>query len=177
MLDIGAVPTVWNNKYHTVGTAPISNRKTTNTTLSEQFQNLTEKQQIPHCRNNSRQCGISCFSVRYWSCSDSVVIVVFLLDFGIVLIVWYLLFSVWNCSDSVVRTIPKSNRKTTNTTLLEQFQNITEKPQIPHCQNNSKQKTTNTTLSEQFQNLTEFSVRFWNCSDSVVFVVFCLELF
>jgi cytochrome c-type biogenesis protein CcmH/NrfF len=70
-----------------------------------------------------------------------------------------------------VVTIPKSNRKTTNTTLLEQFQNITEKPQIPHCQNNSKQKTTNTTLSEQFQNLTEkqqlphcgiccFSVRF-----------------
>jgi hypothetical protein len=39
-----------NNKYVTVWTAPISNRKTTNTTLSEQFQYLTEKQQIPHCR-------------------------------------------------------------------------------------------------------------------------------
>ena len=42
-----------NNKYHTVGTAPISNRNTTNTTLSEQLQYLTEKQQIPHCRNSS----------------------------------------------------------------------------------------------------------------------------
>ena len=30
-------------KYHTVGTVPKSNRKTKNTTLSEQFQNLTEK--------------------------------------------------------------------------------------------------------------------------------------
>jgi hypothetical protein len=41
--------TVWtvpmkNNKYHTVWTVPKSNRKTINTTLSEQFQNLIEKQ-------------------------------------------------------------------------------------------------------------------------------------
>jgi hypothetical protein len=41
-----------------------------------------------------------------------------------------------------VRTVPKSNRKTKNTTLSEQFQNLIE-----------KQK--NTTLSEQFQNLIE----------------------
>ena len=33
-----------NNKYRTVRTAPISNRKTTNTALSEQLQYLTEKQ-------------------------------------------------------------------------------------------------------------------------------------
>jgi hypothetical protein len=41
-----------------------------------------------------------------------------------------------------VGTVPKYNRKAKNTTLSEQFQNLTE-----------KQK--NTTLSEQFQNLTE----------------------
>jgi hypothetical protein len=38
------------NKYYAFGTAPISNRKTTNTAMSEQLQYLTEKQQIPHCR-------------------------------------------------------------------------------------------------------------------------------
>ena len=35
---------------------------------------------------------ICCFSVRYWSCSDSVVFVVFLLDIGTVPTVRYLLF-------------------------------------------------------------------------------------
>jgi len=39
-----------NKKYHTVGTVSKS-RKTKNTTLSEQFQNL-EKQKIPHCQNS-----------------------------------------------------------------------------------------------------------------------------
>ena len=39
-----------------------------------------------------RQCGISCFSGRYWSCSDSAVFFVFLLDIGAVPTVWYLLF-------------------------------------------------------------------------------------
>ena len=39
-----------------------------------------------------RQCGICCFSVRYWSCSDSAVFLVFLLDIGAVPTVWYLLF-------------------------------------------------------------------------------------
>jgi hypothetical protein len=58
------------------------------------------------------QCGIFGFSVIFWNCSNSVVFVVFLLDFGIVL--------------------------TTNTTLSEQFQNLTEKQQIPHCRNSSK---------------------------------------
>ena len=43
-----------NKKYHTVGTTPKSNRKTTNTTPSEQLQNLIEKQQIPHRWNNSK---------------------------------------------------------------------------------------------------------------------------
>jgi hypothetical protein len=69
-----------------------------------------------------RQCGISCFSVRSWNCSDSVVCLVFLLDFGTVRLcgiscflldfgtvptVWYLLFSVkfCNCSDSVVSLV------------------------------------------------------------------------
>ena len=57
-------------RYHTVATVPKSNRKTRYTTLSEQFQdltentrdttlseqflNLTEKQEIPHSRNSSK---------------------------------------------------------------------------------------------------------------------------
>ena len=43
-----------NKKYHTVGTDKKSNRKTRNTTLSEQIKNLTEKQEIPHCLNSSK---------------------------------------------------------------------------------------------------------------------------
>jgi lactate dehydrogenase-like 2-hydroxyacid dehydrogenase len=59
-----------NKKYHTVGTVLKYNRKTknttlseqfkksnritVNTTLSEQFQNLIEKQKIPHCQDNSK---------------------------------------------------------------------------------------------------------------------------
>ena len=43
-----------NKRCYTVGTVPKSNRKTKDTTLSEQFQNLTEKQEIPHCRNSSK---------------------------------------------------------------------------------------------------------------------------
>jgi len=43
-----------NKKYHTVRTVPKSiNRKTKNTTLSEQLRNLIEKQKIPHCQNSS----------------------------------------------------------------------------------------------------------------------------
>ena len=38
------------------------------------------------------QCGIFCFSIRFCSCSYSVVFVVFLLEFGAVPTVWYLLF-------------------------------------------------------------------------------------
>jgi hypothetical protein len=36
-----------------------------------------------------------------------------------------------------VRTVPKSNRKTKNITLLEQFQNLIEKQKISHCKNSS----------------------------------------
>ena len=36
--------------------------------------------------------GIFCFSIRFWNGFDNVVFFVFLLDFGIVLIVWYFLF-------------------------------------------------------------------------------------
>jgi len=42
-----------NKKYH-IGTVLKSNEKTRNTTLSEQFQNLMGKQEIPHCRNSSK---------------------------------------------------------------------------------------------------------------------------
>ena len=39
-------------EYHTVRTVTKSNRKTKNTTLSEQLQNLIDKQRIPHCQNS-----------------------------------------------------------------------------------------------------------------------------
>ena len=39
-----------------------------------------------------RQCGIFCFSIRFWNSSDSVVYFVFLLDFGTIPTVWYILF-------------------------------------------------------------------------------------
>jgi hypothetical protein len=40
-------------KYHTVRRVPKSNRKTKNTTLSEEFKNLTEKK-IPQCQKSSK---------------------------------------------------------------------------------------------------------------------------
>ena len=43
-----------NKKYHIVRTVPKSNRKTKNTTMFEQFQNLLEKQKIPHCQKSSK---------------------------------------------------------------------------------------------------------------------------
>jgi hypothetical protein len=60
--------------------------------------------------------------------------------------------SEWSC----VRTVPKSNRKTKNTTLSEQFRNLIEKQKIPHSEQFrnliEKQKIS---LSEQFRNLIE----------------------
>ena len=41
-----------------------------------------------------RQCGIFCFSIYCWYCSDSVVFFVFLFIVGTVLTVWYFLFFV-----------------------------------------------------------------------------------
>ena len=41
-----------NKRYHTVGTVPRSSRKSRNNTLSEQFHNLTENQEISHCCNS-----------------------------------------------------------------------------------------------------------------------------
>jgi hypothetical protein len=70
-----------------------------------------------------RQCGIFCFSIWFWNCSDSMVFFVFLLDFRTVPTVWYFLFfywilelfrqcgifcfsiGFWNCSDSVVFSV------------------------------------------------------------------------
>jgi hypothetical protein len=43
-----------NKKHHSVGTVPKYDRKTRNTTLSEQFQNMIEKQETPLCRNSSK---------------------------------------------------------------------------------------------------------------------------
>jgi hypothetical protein len=53
-------------------------------------------------------CGIFCFSIRFWNCSDSL---------------WYFCFSIrfWYLIEKqkipqAIGTIPKSNRKTKNTT-------------------------------------------------------------
>jgi hypothetical protein len=52
---IGTIPkSNRKTKNTTIGTIPKSNRKTKNTTLLEQFQNLIEKQKIPHYQNNSK---------------------------------------------------------------------------------------------------------------------------
>jgi hypothetical protein len=72
-----------------------------------------------------------------------VVFFVFLLDFGNVPTMWYLLFFYWiwkwkNKKYHIVGTFPKSNRKIKNTTLSEHFQNPIEKQKIPHCLNISK---------------------------------------
>jgi hypothetical protein len=70
-----------------------------------------------------RQCGICCFSIGFWKCSDNVVFFVFLLDFR-------------NVPTVFVGTFPKYNRKTKNTTLSEHFQNPIEKQKIPKCSDN-----------------------------------------
>jgi hypothetical protein len=54
-----------------------------------------------------------------------------------------------------VGTVPKSNRKTKNTTLLEQYQNLIEKYHTVGTVPKSNRKTKNTTLLEQYQNLIE----------------------
>jgi hypothetical protein len=63
------------------------NKKQTNITTSEQFQNLTdkwwkqEKSHIYDCSVSSYICDFSCFhhlSVRFWNCSDVVIFVCFL---------------------------------------------------------------------------------------------------
>ena len=39
-----------------------------------------------------RQCGIFCFSIRFWNYLDSVIFFVYLLDFRTISTVWYFLF-------------------------------------------------------------------------------------
>ena len=43
-----------NKKYQTARRVPKSNRKTKNTKLPEEFQNLIEKQKIPNCQKSSK---------------------------------------------------------------------------------------------------------------------------
>ena len=67
-----------------------------------------------------RQCSTFCFSIWLWSCTDNVVLFVFLFDCGAVPTMWYFLFFhlivelyrqcstscfsiwLWSCTDSVV---------------------------------------------------------------------------
>jgi hypothetical protein len=119
--DFGTVLTVWhylffqwiNQSCHIVGRVPKSNRKTNNATWSEQFQSPIEKQIMLHCRtvpksnrrtNNATwygtlelfwQCGIICFSIGLWICSDSVALFVSLLNFGTIPTMWHYLFFYW----------------------------------------------------------------------------------
>jgi hypothetical protein len=94
LFDCGTVQTVWYLCYHTVWTVPQSNRKIIDTTLSEQFHNQIEKHRyhtvwtVPQSKL-FRQCGIYCFSIWLWNCSDKCDIYCFS--------IW-----LWNCSDSVV---------------------------------------------------------------------------
>jgi type III secretory pathway component EscT len=50
LLDFGIVQSFW----HFVGLIPKLIENQQNTTMSEQFQNLIENQQIPQCLNNSK---------------------------------------------------------------------------------------------------------------------------
>jgi hypothetical protein len=56
-----------------------------------------------------RQCGIICFDMGLWNCSDSVALFVFSIE-------------LWNCSGSLTSFAFQPNRKTNNATLSEQFQ-------------------------------------------------------
>jgi hypothetical protein len=135
-----------NNKYDTVWTAPISNRKTTNTTLSEQFQYLTEKQQIPHCREQlqyltEKQQIPHCLNSsnieqkkQIPHCLNSSNIEQKTKKYRTV---GTAPVSNRKTTNTTVGTAPISNRKTTNTTLSEQIQNLIEKQQILHCRNSS----------------------------------------
>ena len=62
-----------------------------------------------------------------------------------------------NKRNYTVGTVPKSNRKTRDTTLSEQLQNLTENKRYHTVETvlQSTRKTRDTTLSEEFQNLTE----------------------
>jgi hypothetical protein len=137
-----------------------------NTTLSKQFKHL--------------QCGI------------------FLLDFGTVPTVWYFSIRFFNCSDSVVffyyknliekyhtvGTVLKSNRKTQNSALSEQLKNLIEK-----CHTVGTVQKSNKIFELYRQcgifllhfgtvpTVWYFSIRFLNCSDSVVFFFYIFELF
>ena len=53
------------------------------------------------------QCGIFCFSIGCWNCSDSVVFFVFLLDFGTVPTVWYFCFSVYHLDMDSNKEVPR----------------------------------------------------------------------
>jgi hypothetical protein len=113
-------------------------------------------------------CLIFCFFLRFFYCSDSVVVFVFLLDFRNVPTMWYFLFfycilemfrqcgifcfsiGFWKCSDSVIFLVFLLDFGNVPTVwyllffywiyiiLSEHFQNPIEKQKIPHCRNISK---------------------------------------
>ena len=78
LLDLGTVPTVWYLLFFCQ--------------ILELFRQCGISFFFCQVSELFRQCGISCFSVRSWNCSDSVLSLDFLLDFGTVSTMWYLLF-------------------------------------------------------------------------------------
>jgi hypothetical protein len=93
---------------------PKSNRKTKYTTLSEQCQNVTEKQNIQHCRNNAKiyQENKIYYTVGIMPKS--------------------------NRKTKYTTLSEQCQNITKYTTLSEQCQNLTEKQNILHCRNNAK---------------------------------------
>jgi cytochrome c-type biogenesis protein CcmH/NrfF len=102
-----------------------------NTTLSEQFQNIIEKQKIPHCRNSSK---IQSKNKKYHTVGTVPKYNRKTKNTSVETVPKYNR----KTKNTSVGTVPKYIRKTKNTTLSEQFQNIIEIQKIPHCRNSSK---------------------------------------
>ena len=137
-----------------------------------------------------RFCDFYNFSVIFWNCSDSVVPLVFLLDLGTVPTVWYLLFfcqiverfhlcgiscfsaRLQNCSESVISlvylldfgTFPIVWYLLCFCQILELFDSVVS---LVFCQ-----------IVERFQlcGISCLFVRLYNCSESVISLVFSVRI-
>jgi hypothetical protein len=97
-----------------------------------------------------------CFCIIFWNCSDSAV---FVLDFGTVPTLSEQ-FQILIQKHHTVGTVPKSNAKTS------------------HCRKELFRQCGVFALDfGTVPTVWCFCIRFWNCSDSVVFLYYILELF
>jgi hypothetical protein len=105
-------------KYHTVRTVPTS-----------------MKNNKIGCWNWPDSVVFCCFSIGFWNCPDSGILL-FLMDVGTVLTVWYMKNNkILHCQDS-------SNKKKTKYHTVRTVPTSMENNKIPHCQNSSNRKTT-----------------------------------